>query len=94
MEHEAASAVFLHYRPMGTRQARPIPINKYIYFCMVKRQPLVRDAQIRRRLPPPLPPMYVYGQEGWKHTTALNWLLPPQDGKTIFSDFFAYLLDL
>ena len=30
--------------------ARPIPISKYVYICVVKRQPSIRDAQIRRRL--------------------------------------------
>ena len=39
LEHEAAHAVSLHFKPMGNRQARPIPINKYIYVCMVKRCP-------------------------------------------------------
>ena len=32
-------------------QLWPIPINKHRYVCIAKRQPSVRDAQIRRRLP-------------------------------------------
>ena len=49
LAHEAARAAFLHYEPMGTRQDQYQQTNS-VNACMVKHQPSVRDAQIRRRL--------------------------------------------
>ena len=50
LAHEAARAAFLHYKPMGTRQDRYQQTSS-VNVCMVKRQPSVRDAQIRLHLP-------------------------------------------